>query len=84
MPISDIDDTDTDIDNDEIPMRYQSREARSENKLYYLREPPADPPNTTFNGAIQNTSRKIFYTTSASLPADRPRCDMNSSTTEVI
>ena len=42
------------------PMRYPSREARSANFLYSLREPPADPPNTIFNGAIQNTSRTFF------------------------
>ena len=45
-------------DTDEIPMRYPSREARSDKFLYYLREPPAEATN--------------FYTTSASLPPTRP------------
>ena len=35
----------------------ESREANF--LLYYLREPPGRPPNTSFNEAIQNTSRKF-------------------------
>ena len=55
IPISDIDDTDTDIDSDERPMGYDSREARSDffrlpprasrrsqHILDYLREPPGE------------------------------------------
>ena len=53
-------------------MRYQSREAQCEKVLYYLREPPGEPPNTTFNEAILTISKKIFHTTSASLRAHRP------------
>ena len=45
---------------------------RSQNILYCLREPPGWRHNTTYIETIQKISRKIFYTTSASLPATLP------------
>ena len=45
---------------------------RGEGFIYYLHEPPDDPPNTILNGAMQPISRKILYTTSASFPSGGP------------
>ena len=51
------------IPPDVITMRYHAREARSEKFFDYLREPSGQA--------------NFFYTTSASLPAERPLCTMN-------
>ena len=75
--IPDIDDTDTDSDNDEIPMRCQLREARSELILdylreppgakvrtfiaYYLREPPGERPTTKYEWRRQNSNFISYY-----------------------
>ena len=71
----------TDTNTNEIPVARKEkmisqtsslRDPRKEFVLDDFREPPGSSPNTTFNEAILNIWEKIFYITSAGLPAAHP------------